>query len=522
MKGEVVSLRLPLAGYLAAFLWPLLHLVDHNFGEFGKFGFSGIWQIALICLGAAVLGIIALAVLFRLLPRYRVALVTTFTVLALFFFFFSIIHGGFVSLLTWAGATSGAGLGYIAVVLFVIGLVWLWRDVAGVHRFVAAFVIIGCAMPMVGAIGKSLTATETLSTMAAGHASERDVGPGAKTGMARLSGENVYYIIVDGYVGDRNLKTVFNLDNSEFIERMKNAGFYYVEDARSNYIGSATSIASLFHARYFRDDKTRKGDLKPSEFFPVVMNRNPPPHLIDAFVRSGYNLALSESWYSACKDRYFACILDRGPLALNQESQLVLELSLLPRILPKLFAKHVDAVTPITTAVIKGLQAKGKPFFVFAHHMQPHSPWYFDSQCNYVDTDGMPKKDAFRDAVRCVNRTILAFVERVAESDPGAIIVVQGDHGSGFIALEGKQNLPEYQWEKNAMDERSENISFVKAPAECRKWLRPDLGPLNTVRFVLACLRREEPDYLPEKLFVPGPNYDETHDFVRYEGLDGK
>lgn len=522
MKGNFVKLGLPLAGYLAAFLWPLFHLIDHNFEEFGKFGFSGIWQIALICLGAAIVGIAVLVAMFRYLPRYRVALVTTFTVLALCFFFFSIIHGGLVSLLTWGGANRGAGLGYIAAVAVLISLVWLWRDVGGVHRFVAIFVIIGCAMPLVGALGKMLTTTDALPAATAGHAQENDSAASEKDGIARLSGENVYYIIVDGYVGDRNLKAVFNLDNSDFIAGMKTAGFYYVEDSRSNYIGSATSIASLFHARYFRDDKTRKGDLKPSEFFPVVMNRNPPPYLLDVLLQGGYNLALSESWYSACKDRHFSCILERGPLALNQESQLVLEGSLLPRVLPKLFAKHVDAVTPITTAAIKGLQAKGKPFFIFAHHMQPHSPWYFDDQCNFVDTSTMSGKDAFRDAVLCVNRTILAFVDRVAKSDPGAIIVVQGDHGSGFIALEEKQNLPEYQWAKHAMDERSENISFIKAPAECRKWLRPDLGPLNTVRFVVGCLRREAPDYLPEKLFVPGPNYDETQAFVRYEGFDGK
>ena len=45
-------------------------------------------------------------------------------------------------------------------------------------------------------------------------------------------------------------------------------------------------------------------------------------------------------------------------------------------------------------------------------------------------------------------------------------------------------------------------INSVKAPEECRQWLKPNIGPVNTVRFVLGCLKRKEPEYIEDKTYI--------------------
>ena len=45
-------------------------------------------------------------------------------------------------------------------------------------------------------------------------------------------------------------------------------------------------------------------------------------------------------------------------------------------------------------------------------------------------------------------------------------------------------------------------INFVKVHKECHQWLKSSLGPINTIRFVLSCLERKEPQYVEEKTYI--------------------
>lgn len=510
-----------LLGFWFCFLWPVAHLLNHNFGEFEKAGFSAVTQIATIAAIAAAAGTVLILIVMRIAPQFKSATITIASILALTFIFFTDIHGVFADGVSWFGLTTGAGIVMLAAMSALIGLVFALRKHPLIHRIVAAFAIVAGITPAAEALYKTATAGDSRTAMVGSTASAKTntSTQSARTPAAKFSGENVYYIILDGYVGDRNLKKVFDLDVQDFLNRMETHGFSYLSESRSNYVGSASSIGSLFHLEYFRDETSTKDTLPPRNFFPIVMNRVPPPPLIDQLKQQDYSLLLSESWYSGCKDRYFECLYEPGLSSLNRESQLVLSRTPLKRLAPSLFNKHVDALQPITEDVLERHLKKSTPFFLFAHHMQPHSPWYFDSDCNEIDTTGRAQKDLFSESVKCVNRTVTAFVEMVTRLDPTAIIVMHGDHGSGFIGLEKHHGVGENDWSNAALDERSETISLVRAPETCREWLRPDLGPINTTRFVIACLAREKPNYLRERLLIPGPDYAETHRLMEYRGF---
>jgi sulfatase-like protein len=512
-----------LLGFWFCFLWPIAHLLNHNFEEFEKAGFSAVVQIASIAAIAVAAGTVLILVVARIAPQFKSATITIASLLALAFIFFADIHGVFAEGITWLGLTTGAGVALLAAMGMLISLVILLRRHPLIHRIVAAFAIVAGATPAAEALYKVTSAADGQTAMVSNAASARTSASkqSAESSAAvdKFSGENVYYVILDGYVGDRNLKKVIGLGIQEFLTRMKANGFAYLSESRSNYVGSATSIGSLFHLGYFRDENSTKDTLPPQNFFPIVMNRVPPPPLIDKLRQQDYSLLLSESWYSGCKDKYFECLLEPGLSSLNRESQLVLSRTPLKRLAPSLFNKHVDAFQPITEDVLKRHLRESTPFFLFAHHMQPHSPWYFDGNCNSIDTAGRAQKDLFRESVKCVNRTVTAFVKMVTKLDPTAIIVMHGDHGSGFTGSEKHQGVAEHKWSRAALDERSETLSLIRAPEACRNWLRSDLGPINTVRFVVACLAREKPNYARERLLIPGPTYAETHRLMEYTGF---
>lgn len=511
--------RFLLLGFWFCFLWPVAHLLNHNFGEFEKAGFGAVTQIATIAAIAVAAGTILILTAARIAPQFKSATTTIASILALTFIFFTDIHGIFAKGFTWIGLTTGAGAGLVITVGILIGVVVVLRKHPLIHRIVAAFAIVAGITPAAEALYKAATAADNRAAIAGNTASAKANSAEPSTNDKKFSGENVYYFILDGYVGDRNLKKVFDLDIQDFLSGMGTHGFTYLSETRSNYVGSASSIGSLFHLGYFRDETSTKDTLPPQNFFPIVMNRVPPPPLIDRLIQQNYSLLLSESWYSGCKDRYFECLHEPGLSSLNRESQLVLSRTPLRRLAPSLFNKHVDAFRPITEEILKRYLKDSAPFFLFAHHMQPHSPWYFDGECNEIDTVGRAQKDLFRESVKCVNRTATAFVEMITRLDPTAIIVLHGDHGSGFIGMEEHRGVSESDWSSEALDERTETIGLIRAPEICREWLRSNLGPINTMRFVISCLAREEPTYLRERLLIPGPEYAETHRLVEYTGF---
>ena len=46
-------------------------------------------------------------------------------------------------------------------------------------------------------------------------------------------------------------------------------------------------------------------------------------------------------------------------------------------------------------------------------------------------------------------------------------------------------------------------------------WIDDGLGPVNTMRLVLACLENQPPTFLEEVLFIPDYNYGETGQLIR-------
>ena len=93
----------------------------------------------------------------------------------------------------------------------------------------------------------------------------------------------------------------------------------------------------------------------------------------------------------------------------------------------------------------------------------------------------------------------MKLISTISTHDPSGIIVVQSDHGPA-TRMNGVDLS--YHHEDMSMKNRIGIINSVKVPKECHQWLKSSLGPINTIRFVLSCLERKEPQYVEEKTYI--------------------
>jgi hypothetical protein len=146
------------------------------------------------------------------------------------------------------------------------------------------------------------------------------------------------------------------------------------------------------------------------------------------------------------------------------------------------------------------------PFFLFAHIGSPHFPYRYERSCVARDVprdahqlDPEDRVTAYVQDARCLNALVIGAVDRILESDPDAIIVLQSDHGSNFLL---DWALPLDEWSDAALQERYSVLNAVHLPDRCEGEIE-GVSLVNTFRIVFACIEGlDEPDLLVDRHFL--------------------
>src|SRR3989338_6403247 len=114
---------------------------------------------------------------------------------------------------------------------------------------------------------------------------------------------NIYYIILDAYTSEANLKEYYNYDNHEFTGYLEDKGFYIASESRSNYAVTFLSLASSLNLKYLNELSEVIGVESEERFIPNQMSRN---NTVMQFLRSkGYKLVHFKSgWGATDYNRY--------------------------------------------------------------------------------------------------------------------------------------------------------------------------------------------------------------------------
>ena len=248
---------------------------------------------------------------------------------------------------------------------------------------------------------------------------------------------NVYYIVPDGYPNAEALKTIFNLDATDFHGHLELSGFTVYPSTFSNYADTMSSMSSLLGTEhhYYRGSVGNLEFLDARKY--IVSAENPVGKM---FRRNGYQI------HYIHQDGFLfssGCFVDSCwpmPFWGNDE---FMDLLVSPRLRSKLLPASVLEPTA-TGGVRKDRQTRSElfiqrtlqhvdsmserhiPHFTYVHLDLPgHSfpgPQTREQLASF-------RKDYGKDIQRA-NAEILSIVSHILTRDPNALIIVNADHGA--------------------------------------------------------------------------------------------
>lgn len=498
-------------GFVSASIWPLANFINTNFsqlslGIYGQLDDLYFFTVALVGFGLILswgVGRIRPALSDRVFAVLAVSTFLVFTSEATR----ELVSGVFGLL----GIAMGGVLLTIALITFLAGVSWFlsrfepFRTAVGIASLVA--LLIPLSSLVFAATPWLLSAPDKVAEV---RNAPREISTNS-------TGENIYYIVVDGYAGNAGMELIGH-DNQPFIDTMAERGFSHDPTARSNYFMTHLSLLATLEANYIVTDKSPRYEDRKG-FFPAALSRDHDPEAIEAIKASGYHAIRIGNWWAGCPDltfeRCFPKYNDVRSYAFDTFFQsTVFEVFLSREAI--LGAGNYASISALDLLELNFDEVtSAQPLFLFAHLLSPHSPYSRNADCSaraFSNADlKLPtdqKTSLYVDAVSCVNKQVLRVVDRIVRVDPTAVIVIQADHGASFFI---DWTLPLSQWPKSAVDERASILSLARLPERCQHWNIEGKGQINTMRLLVACAQNRAPEFLPEETYISA--YEDHSDF---------
>lgn len=338
---------------------------------------------------------------------------------------------------------------------------------------------------------------------------------------------NIYFIVLDAYARGDQLKMVLGFDNSQFLDFLKGNGFYIASDSYGSYPSTSYSLGTTFRMEHIEN------------LDPNIGNKKLKSAVVRSFLNIDYRVVFMPSHRGAwlCPARVL-CINNEvaSGWVIGELERNLLKMTpfynWLSVLAPEFLHRHQIVVTNEVSDLRRALAERPftVPTFLFARIMMPHPPYLRDAECRPVslDTAGNIRvflaigKTAYVDFLRCGNDQMIELIDDIIERDSVAIIIIQSDHGSGFVARELNEDEPLAFRDgdprlMDALEERYAILNASRAPEPCAKWLYESISPVNTFRFVFACLSNTEPVFLPDVAYRVD-HRTETVELIREDG----
>jgi hypothetical protein len=467
--------------------WPYLSFVDANRGEIIDVGRIMLVFGATVVAAAAVY--VGLLVGFRRADPRRMALAMAAGVLC--FFSFGAVFGDRDDRVLVA-----VGL-WLVVSTLVVLLAYRLSSSPHVVTFALVFLVALVAIP---AIGLAANGVDTGSPAAGAESLAADVAVDPDD-----DHPNVYWLVFDEYGRADQLDAVLSHDNQDMVAALEARGFTVADDRYTSYPVTALALSSVMAMEYVVTDAA---GLAPGPSAWTQVLRGPSP-VVDTFHELGYDYLYAETglftWNRCDPDYADVCLgAQRQGWAPDELDLALLDLTPIG-VLDLAEEPYVDPVTVVDEAQAWG-ERSGAPFFVAAHILSPHEPYWFGDGCQRRSSPvhGLDSA-AHVHELECLNDDILAAVDLVVENDPGAIVVLQSDTGSKIL---GDWDDPLDRWTEEALEERFAVFEATRMPAGCAAPSGP-LTTINTFRIVFACLEGSEPDLVDYRAFMwrhPAPD----------------
>jgi hypothetical protein len=338
------------------------------------------------------------------------------------------------------------------------------------------------------------------------------VSPMPPLGIAEPGSPNVFLIVLDKYTGSRSLLENHAFDNRPFKDRLRSRGFVVPRASRSNYPHTRMTLATMLNWTHL--DNIRSDSDAPE--VDILNNAIEDNRTWRFFRERGYEFIFLPSTFTATQYNRFADRQipdDARPVGVNIGAAWILSTAVapvVPALRPHTIAAlfpGIDGAFPYPIEDAKQVEAKFMtiaelasepgPLFLFAHLLVPHEPYIFDADCTHRSPN-WPRSDfnAASDQARlsyiaqlqCVNRMVENLVDLIlARSAVPPIILLQSDHGHGFITVDAVRGLHAAleDLRPSQLFERSDIFSAYYLPGDGDAVVYDSITPINVLPSVL-------------------------------------
>ena len=255
--------------------------------------------------------------------------------------------------------------------------------------------------------------------------------------LARSQKPDIYYIILDGMERSDYLKSVFQIDDSDFTTFLKANGFYIATDSHSNYPYTILSMSSSLNMQYLN----LSGDQKERDWHPLypMIEDN---EVMKFLKQEGYKCVHLDSAWSVTRNSPKA---DQVFNLTWANSFVSTAAALTP------LGVHFKYIHPIHDELrshrlrilhtLADIAPSPGPKFVFAHVLMPHMPFLFGANGEPINgslnmhMQEWTDKDGYKNQVTFLLKELKIALQTVLDrSETSPIIIIQGDHGAGSTA----------------------------------------------------------------------------------------
>jgi len=322
---------------------------------------------------------------------------------------------------------------------------------------------------------------------------------------------DIYYIIVDGYARQDVLQDLYGIDNTPFLESLKEQGFYIADQSHSNYTQTVYSLSSSLNMNYL--GQMPEGE-SPLRYFSSMIANN---RLIEIFKQCDYQTIAIETGFHYTNRLQVDTYLSQSP-RLNEFTAMLFASSPIDVLAQALYSRESTATIGYEThrnwirynfKALAEIPEMPGPKFVFAHILAPHPPFVFDAGGQAVEPDRDYQimdgssfagdweeyQDGYRAQVQFVNANLEQTIKAIlANSSSPPIIILQGDHGPGSL-LDWENVDAACLWERTSI------LNAYYLPENGADLLYPEITPVNTFRLILNYYLGANIDILPDRTY---------------------
>jgi hypothetical protein len=315
---------------------------------------------------------------------------------------------------------------------------------------------------------------------------------------------DIYYIILDAYGRADILQSLLGYDNSDFLNALRQRGFYVAYCSQANYAYTEFSLTSSLNYDYL--DRL---DVSHSRAERIALLKH---SAIRSFLDSkGYEVvAFPTGWaFTEWKNADLYVDYQRPVTALTEFEALILDTTMFRVVSDFRFSNQANASHKDLRRLrvfsllenIKKLPQRDGSMFVFAHLVVPHFPYTFGPNGEVPAYQGKHATHeetaaAYVDQVKFVNKEILGVIDTLIQnSEAPPVIIVQGDHGPlSDLTEDPLQRLPILN-------------AYYLPGVDMDKILYPTISPVNSFRVVLNIYFGQDLPLLEDQSYF-GPKED--------------